>query len=303
MASAVSGIYNRMVDSKIVATTLKKAIGFATDRSLPLVYKQTFRKWLRRNLEMLNGEIKRPVGKVYLFVDEFTNYNDVPVGVSVVRLLNKLRYKVLVLNNADSGRALLSKGFLKKAKNIAGKQVDLYASKISSDIPLIGIEPSAILAFRDEYPDLLRGEKKKKALEIARHSYTFDEFIVREVEKGNISPRKFHNNTAKVLFHGHCQQKAVGTSESMIKCLSLPENYSVEEIKSGCCGMAGSFGYEKEHYDLSVKIGEMVLFPAVRNAEEETIIVAPGTSCRHQIKDGTGRNSLHPAEVLFEALK
>ena len=129
-----------------------------------------------------------------------------------------------------------------------------------------------------------------------------DEFIAGEIEKGNITAAQFTKEEKKIKLHGHCQQKALSSVAPSVKLLSFPENYTVEAIPSGCCGMAGSFGYEKEHYDLSMKIGELVLFPAVRKAPENTIIAAPGTSCRHQVKDGTGKKALHPVEVLYEAL-
>ncbi len=302
-ASHFSKLYNNMVSSERISNIIKKSIGFAKDRSLPLVHKQTFRKWLKKNLSQLNEELKRPVGSVYLFVDEFTNYNDVKIGVTSVRLLNKLGYKILVTNNADSGRPYLSKGFLKKAKHLAIKNVELFTPLVNKEIPLIGIEPSAIFTFRDEYPDLLRGEQKKTAIALSENTFTIEEFLMNEAEKGKIPLSKFNMRTVKVLLHGHCQQKAIATTEATKACLNLPKNYSVEEIKSGCCGMAGSFGYEKEHFDLSMKIGELVLFPSVRKAEEDTIIAAPGTSCRHQIKDGTGEIAKHPVEVLYEALK
>ena len=131
----------------------------------------------------------------------------------------------------------------------------------------------------------------------------FEEFFASEIAKGNITPQLFTRKEKHILLHGHCQQKAVASTAPTFQMLSLPVNFSVTEVPSGCCGMAGSFGYEKEHYDLSMKIGEMILFPAVRKANEETIIVAPGTSCRHQIKDGTGKKAMHPVEVMFEAFE
>jgi Fe-S oxidoreductase len=133
--------------------------------------------------------------------------------------------------------------------------------------------------------------------------YMVDEFIADELGKGNINPDLFTKETKRIKLHGHCQQKAISSVAATIKMLSVPENYTVETIPSGCCGMAGSFGYEKEHYEVSMQIGELVLFPTVRSLETETIIAAPGTSCRHQIKDGTGRIALHPVEILYEALK
>ena len=174
---------------------------------------------------------------------------------------------------------------------------------ISENSPLVGIEPSAILAFRDEYPELVDKDLQQTTLELAKNSLLFEEFFSLEVEKGNIQESDFTTEEKHILLHGHCQQKAIASTEPSKKMLSLPKNYSVREIPSGCCGMAGSFGYEKEHYKLSMQIGELVLFPAVREAKDEFIISAPGTSCRHHIKDGTGKTALHPVEVLYEALR
>jgi Fe-S oxidoreductase len=167
---------------------------------------------------------------------------------------------------------------------------------------LIGIEPSAILTFRDEYPDLADDDNLAAARELYPNVHLVDEFIAREIEKGNIPRELFTREEKLVKLHGHCQQKALSSVDLSAKLLSLPENYRVEIIPSGCCGMAGSFGYEKEHYQISMQIGELVLFPTVRSQREDVIIAAPGTSCRHQIKDGTGRKALHPVEVLYEAL-
>jgi Fe-S oxidoreductase len=129
-----------------------------------------------------------------------------------------------------------------------------------------------------------------------------EEFIVREFEAGRIKRSAFSSEKKEIRLHGHCHQKALGKLVHSKKALSIPENFTVMLIPSGCCGMAGSFGYEAEHYDLSMKIGELVLFPAIRKEKEETLIAAPGTSCRHQVKDGTGRKALHPVEILFDAL-
>jgi Fe-S oxidoreductase len=167
---------------------------------------------------------------------------------------------------------------------------------------LIGIEPSAILTFRDEYPDLADDGLQPGAATLANNSFLIDDFLAREIDLGHIRPDQFTTEPRTILLHGHCQQKALSSVAGSVKALSLPVNYTVKTIPSGCCGMAGSFGYEAEHYQLSQQIGELILLPAVRNQPETTIIAAPGTSCRHQIKDGTGRIALHPVEVLFEAL-
>jgi Fe-S oxidoreductase len=148
----------------------------------------------------------------------------------------------------------------------------------------------------------VKGELKEKAIKIARNSYMIDEFIANEFRAGRIKSESFTTNNLRIVLHAHCQQKAVASSASSIEMLSIPSNYKVSEIPSGCCGMAGSFGYEKEHYELSNKIGNLILFPEIRNCSDEVEIAAPGTSCRHHIKDGTGRTAKHPVMILFEAL-
>jgi Fe-S oxidoreductase len=192
---------------------------------------------------------------------------------------------------------------LRDAKKIANKNISLLSNFVSADTPLIGIEPSAILTFRDEYIDLADDENFVAAKELARHVFLIDEFIALEMERGNINRDLFTKEKRLIKLHGHCQQKALSSVAPSQKMMAIPENYTVETIPSGCCGMAGSFGYEKEHYDISLKIGELVLLPAVRSQANDVIIAAPGTSCRHQIKDGTGRKALHPVEVLYDALK
>src|SRR5690606_25914991 len=151
--------------------------------------------------------------------------------------------------------------------------------------------------FRDEYPDLVREHLRDAARQLAKHVYLADEFLALAAELGAIRPEQFTQEKRHIKLHGHCQQKALSSALHSKKILSLPAHYTVEVIPSGCCGMAGSFGYEKEHYDLSMQIGEMVLFPAVRQADADTLIAAPGTSCRHQVKDGTGKTALHPLEI------
>ena len=240
--------------------------------------------------------------KVYLFCDEFTNYNDTGIGIKTILLLERLGYEVEIPEHEESGRAWMSKGLLRKAKRIANRNIGLLSGLVSADTPLIGVEPSAILSFRDEYPDLADDNQLEAARELSRHVYLVEEFLAREIEQGRVNRVQFTKEARTVKVHGHCQQKSIASVAPTVQVLSMPENYRVETIPSGCCGMAGSFGYEKEHYEVSMKVGELVLLPAVRAAAEDTIIAAPGTSCRHQIKDGTGRRALHPVEVLYDAL-
>jgi len=178
----------------------------------------------------------------------------------------------------------------------------MLKDKISEKTPLVGIEPSAILTFRDEYLDLAEENLRQEANLLAQNSLMIDEFLEREMKAGKINKKQFTTAKRHIKLHGHCHQKSLASTKPTLFVLGFPENYTVEEIPSGCCGMAGAFGYEKEHYDLSMKVGELVLFPAVRNSSKETIIAAPGTSCRHQIKDGADRSALHPVEILYDAL-
>lgn len=298
--------YNFVMTAPGISNLVKKMTGFAVGRSMPTLQQQTLQSWFKKRQK--KTATSTPAGKggniatVYLFCDEFTNYNDTHIGIKAIEILEKLGYNVQLTHHKESARTWLSKGLLRKAKEIIDYNINQLGPVVSAESPLVGIEPSAILSFRDEYPELCDASLVAKAKALAENSYTIEEFIVAEYKKGNILPSQFNTENRKVLLHGHCQQKSVGTIQSSIDALSIPANYKVEVVPSGCCGMAGSFGYEKEHYDLSMKIGELVLLPAVRKAVTDTIITAPGTSCRHQIKDGAGKIALHPVEVLWEAL-
>ncbi|MEW5846925.1 MAG: FAD-linked oxidase C-terminal domain-containing protein [Bacteroidota bacterium] len=289
---------NWFLSNSITAKLLMKAVGFEPKRKIPLLHKITLKKWHKRN----RNNSSNFKGKVYLLPDEFTNFNDVHIGIKAVELLNRLGYDVELVDVFESGRTYISKGLIRTAKRIVNRNIEILSNLVTNDTPLIGVEPSAILSFRDEYPDLALPENKNKAKILAKNALLFEEFFTREVEKGNIIREMFTTKTQHIKLHGHCQQKSVASTIPTKAMLSFPENFSVEEISSGCCGMAGSFGFEKEHYELSMKVGELVLFPEIRKTPENTIIAAPGTSCRHQIKDGTGRKALHPIEVMWEAL-
>lgn len=298
LGSLFPRLTNWILSNKLTSKILMLAIGFEPKRPMPLIGKYTFKKWFKRNTKRLTNHN----GKVYLLPDEFTNFNDVHIGVKAVELLNRLGYEVELVDVFESGRTYISKGLVRTAKRIANRNIEKLSGIINHDTPLIGIEPSAILSFRDEYPDLATHENKQKAKTLAENTLLFEEFFAREVAKGKIKPEMFTTRTQHIKLHGHCQQKAIASTSPTKTMLSFPINFTVEEIPSGCCGMAGAFGYEKEHYDLSIRVGELVLFPEIRKTPEKTIIAAPGTSCRHQIKDGTGRQALHPIEVMREAL-
>jgi len=295
-------LFNWFATAKLTSSLLKYMLGFAAKRSIPTLGKTTLRKWAGRHLESLNNALPADAPEVVLYVDEFSNYNDSALGIIAIRLLNRLGIRIIIVKHPVSGRTYISKGLLKKARQIASKNVDLLSAVVTAERPLVGIEPSAILGFRDEFPELVKKDMIERARELAEHCMTIEEYLDSAFKKKLFDNSLFTKEKVSIKLHGHCQQKAIASTGPTREILSIPDNYHVEEIPSGCCGMAGSFGYEKEHYELSMKVGELVLFPAVRQADKETIVVAPGTSCRHQIGDGTGRQALHPVEVLYGAL-
>ena len=303
LASIAPWTYNLIFDNESLRKIANKMVGFHPERTMPHLAKTTLRSWNKsQNLSGTPLEVKSQK-QVYLFCDEFSNYNDVEVGKKLISLLQNLGYQVIIPEHIESGRSYLSKGLVREAKKIAIENVEKLKDLITDETPLIGIEPSAILTFRDEYLDLVPTELKESAQRIAKNTFLFEEWFAQEIDKGNIKKEQFTDEKRLIKLHGHCHQKALSSLTPVKKAMSLPKNYEVHLIPSGCCGMAGSFGYEKEHYDVSMQIGELVLFPTVRKQSVDTIIAAAGTSCRHQIKDGTGRIALHPIEILFDALK
>jgi Fe-S oxidoreductase len=279
---------------------VKKKMGIAPQRVVPHLAPKTFRKWLDKN-HMAQTVESFSKGKVILFCDEFTNFYDVSVGIDTYELLTKLGYQVLIVDHQESGRAFISKGFLEQAKAIATYNVDIFKELVTNEIPLVGIEPSAILTFRDEYIRL--AEDKAGAEQLAKHVFTIEEFFKDEIAKGAIHSDQFSEEAKEIKIHGHCHQKALSTVEATFSMLNLPKNNTVTIYNSGCCGMAGSFGYEKEHYEISMQMGEDTLFPKIRATDSNVAIAAAGTSCRHQIFDGTRRTAQHPVTILKSCLK
>ena len=290
----------QLVNAMLGTTLAKRMMGIAVKRSIPKLGAATARKWYRKNQKRLKL-MPYNHGKVYLFLDEFTNFYDKEIGVDCIESLSKLGYEVIITDHQESGRSYISKGLLDEAKHIANENIAFFIDKIDLSSPLVGIEPSAILTFRDEY--LRLADDQLAAKKIADHTFTIEEFFEREIDKGNIRPDQFKKQHKTIKIHGHCQQKALSNVKAAFTMLNLPENYKATLMNTGCCGMAGSFGYEKEHYEISMKIGEDTLFPKIRNSEKETAIIASGTSCRHQIKDGTKRIAFHPISIIRQALK
>ncbi len=294
-------MFNFFAANKITSGIIKKMMGFASQRSIPKLYKFTLNRWARKHLPTLNTSAWQ-TKRVFIFNDEFTNYNDVPLGIKTIKLLSALGYEVCLLPYANSARTFLSKGFLNEAKKIINDNIIRIFDVLDEDAVLIGVEPSAILGFRDEYLDLAKTENYEKAQKLSSKALMLDEFLDQEYEKGLLNSACFKTEPGKVYLHGHCHQKALASVAPIAKIFRNILNYEVVEIKSSCCGMAGSFGYEKEHYEVSVKVADLVLVPTLKKAEEKALICAPGISCRQQIFDTTGRKAWHPAEILCDAL-
>ncbi len=314
-ASLAPALYNWIVTAPDTSRWLKDFAGFARARSLPTLHEQTLRAWFAKR-QVTGARLARahergqaaplhenfPRSRVHFFCDESTNTTDAAIGIKAVELLERLGYEVVIPPPTESGRPQLSKGLVREAQAIAIQNVESLKDLVSDAAPLIGIEPGALLGFRDEYPDLVPAHLKPAARALAKNALLLEEFIAREIDAGRIRPDQFRAAPRTIQLHGHCHQKALSSLTPTVRMLELPAGHQVSIIPSGCCGMAGSFGYEAEHFAISQQIGELVLFPAVRAAGSDTLVAAPGTSCRHQIKDGTGRTALHPVEILHAAL-
>jgi FAD/FMN-containing dehydrogenase/Fe-S oxidoreductase len=289
-------VYNFFASNHFTSGIIKKAISFTPNREIPLINTFNCKQSSR------NNNIPGTGRRVALFVDEFTKFNDKEVLEAFVELMNRLGYEVVFPKHYESGRAAMSKGLLKRAQKLARKNVSVLKDVISDELQLVGLEPSAILSFRDEYPDLVGDNLRAEAEKLALNCLLYDEFIMSEVSAGRINASQFSDKHLKIKLHGHCHQKSLASVVPSERMLSIPVNYSVETMPTGCCGMAGSFGYEAEHYEVSMAIGEQTLFPLIRSTEENVVISAPGVSCREQIKKGTGRKALHPVNILRDAL-
>jgi Fe-S oxidoreductase len=274
---------------------MDRLFGIHRNRTLPPFARETFPAWFARR----SGA--RPAathGQVVLFDDTYMRYNYPEIGRAAVAVLEAAGFEVLLAERKCCGRPLISKGLIDQARENAAYNIEKLSPYIQAGIPIVGVEPSCVLTFRDEYPSLV---DEPRAERLARHVLMIEEFLVRLHETGRLA-LPLRSAATSVLLHGHCHQKALVGSSPSLEVLRMIPGAAVSEIDSGCCGMAGSFGYEKEHYDLSLAIGERRLFPAVRQAGEGCAVVAAGVSCRQQIAHGTGRRAKHLVEVLAEAL-
>ena len=289
--SRLAPLSNWLASTSVNRWLLEAFTGIDRRRPLPQFAGQSFEDWYRRHKPESDGAS----GEIVLFHDTFNNFNTPEVAVAATRFLERCNYRVVLVDKKCCGRPMISKGMLGQAKENAAYNVDRLAALAERGTPIVGLEPSCLLTLRDEYPEFLGSAAAKQ---VAVHSFLFEEFVTREQSAGRIK-LDAKARGQKVLLHGHCHQKALAGMAPTVSVLKAA-GFDVGEIDSGCCGMAGSFGFEKEHYDLSVTIGNRRLAPAIKAAPADVEIVAPGISCRQQIDHLAGRKAKHPAELLWE---
>lgn len=281
---------------------LERLVGIDSRRRMPALARQSFSSWFRqRPLDALGAGDTAVRGTVLFYVDTFTEYNEPEIGRAAVTLLEAAGYHVAISEQRlCCGRPMISKGFLEDARKRAGQNVQALMPYVERGWPVVGVEPSCLLTYRDDYIDL--APDADSARRVAAGVYMLDEFLGRRLDEEEGLGIDFSAAPKRVLFHGHCHQKALSDSADILRLLRQPQGYKVSEIPSGCCGMAGSFGYEREHYDVSMQVGKQRLFEPIIDAGADVEIATAGTSCRHQIADGTGRIARHWANVLADAL-
>jgi len=293
--SALAPVSNWIANCAPSRWFMDRFLGIDGRRRMPRFSRQRFSSWFNKR----DYRRSDPRSTVVLFNDTYAEYSEPQVGMAATIILERAGFDVVLAENkVCCGRPLISKGFLRQAKENARHNVEVLAPYAEKGWPIVGLEPSCVLTLRDDYLDLVA---EPGARLVADHAYMLEEFLV-ELARENQLDLEFIYTPRRILVHGHCQQKALASGEATLEVLNLPPYFAAEEIDAGCCGMAGSFGYEKEHYDISMKIGAERLFAAIEAADPEVEIVAVGTSCRHQIADATSRQARHWAEVLVEAL-
>jgi Fe-S oxidoreductase len=292
LGARLPGLVNRLAGLPPSRWLLEKVVGIDRRRPLPPLAEETFTAWFGRR----TPPAPAPRGEVVLFHDTFTTYNQPSIGRAAVELLEAAGYRVVLADKKCCGRPLISKGMLAEAREHAAWNVSRLLPWAARGVAIVGLEPSCLLTLRDESVDLLRTDEART---VARQAFLLEEFLQRE--RGRGLALHFAAPGRRALLHGHCHQKALVGTAPTVAALRWA-GYEVEEVDSGCCGMAGSFGFEREHYDVSVTLGNRRLAPAVRALPADAVVVAPGISCRQQIDHLAGRRALHPAEALRDAL-
>ncbi|MAT99470.1 MAG: FAD-linked oxidase [Anaerolineaceae bacterium] len=290
---------NWTLGNGLIRQGMERTLGISARRSLPHFARQSFTDWFNKHTPV-GAHRDAPLQQIVLFNDTFSTFNYPHIAIAATELLEAAGFEVVLPGVTDCGRPSFSKGLVDKARTIAQQVLDHLAPLAEQGLPIIFLEPSDLSALTDDYESLLPNDKRVAL--VAGQCRSFEEFIAELADSGKLN-LNFTDEKRHLVLHGHCHQKALIGTKPAHRALTLPPNYTLEEVDSSCCGMAGSFGYEAEHYDVSLKMAERRLLPAMRAAAPETILVAAGVSCRQQIKHGAGRQVLHPAEVLRAAIK
>lgn len=298
IGSRFQKLSNVFTQSKFGRKALQILLGIHSKRSLPKFENFDFNSWKKT----LNNQPENNYRKVCLFIDEFNRFNNPGLFPKAEKVLRAAGFQIIVIDIKQSGRALFSKGYIEKGRKLANQNLKELESLITNNIPLIGLEPSAISCFWDEYQKL-KGLDHSKTAKLADQSYTFSSFLADQYTDGYFKSTIFNSDTKHILLHTHCHEKALGQANKTLQALSIPQGYNVQHIDSACCGMAGSYGYEKENFSMSQKMANISLLPTILTKSKEWIIASQGISCSHQIKDLSGRNSFHPVELFYDAIK
>ena len=294
LGSMFSPLSNWAVNNGISKWIAEKLIGVDRRRDMPTFVRPTYEQWFRKRHSRRTSD-----KKVVLFSDTFMNYSEPSIGKAAVELLEACGFEVLLPEKRCCGRPLISEGMLDRAVENARYNINALRRYADEGIPIIGCEPSCTSTLTDDYVELIGTPDAKRVAEV---TCSFEEFFAQLAEKDELS-LEFSAEPRDILLHGHCHQRALVGIQPSVKMLSLPAQHNVTVIDSSCCGMAGAFGYEKAHYDLSMKIGELRLFGAVREKPPGSFTLsAAGFSCRHQLEHGTGVQPKHPIEVLRQSM-
>ena len=308
IGSAMAPVSNWLMRSRTARSLLEWSAGVDRRRTLPDFQRKSFRRWYgaRKSSRASDHDLAVDADAVvWLLPDTFTNYNEPHVGRAAVELLEAagVTVRMLPIPAGCCGRPHLSRGLVPRAKRMAARNVQRWELLVADGTPILGLEPSCLLTLRDEYPDLVRGEGARR---VAESAFLIEEWLEgpgAAVAERLVFREPSGQDESRLLLHGHCHQKALAETGCLHRLLDRLPGTRTEEADSGCCGLAGSFGYEKEHYELSMAVGGQRLFPAVEALAGSGTVVAAGTSCRHQIRDGTGRHALHPVEVMAKRLE
>ena len=295
MTIPLAPVYNFVTGTAAFRFINEKLFGFDRRRKLPPLVTQTFESWFKKRATNTTGTR----GNIVLFHDTFMNFNHPESGIGATRILEALGFNVQLADRKCCGRPMISKGLLDKAASNARHNVDVLYKHVQAGAKIVGCESSCIMTLKDEYPDLIPGNERAKS--VADATVMLEELIGETLNDGN-QQIDWNDKVVESTLQVHCHEQALTGTQAALKVMNMPPNYSTKLLEAGCCGMAGSFGFEKKHYDVSMKMGEDRLFPALRASSPEVSITVTGVSCRQQVEDGVGRPARFLSDILAEAI-